>query len=209
MSAHGGAGHGGAAAEGARPRVGDAWIVVTLFLAAVAVRLGVIGSSGGLHTLNGYDDGVYFSATTSLLHGLVPYRDFVLLHPPGILVLAAGPMAALYGAGLSDSDTLAAMRLVFVGLGGLNTVLVFFAGRHLSRAAGVVAASLYAVWGPVIREERTMLLETIVILGTLVALALVPPLSNRDVSGRWRPVLAAWSAVWRSPPSCGRSSPSA
>lgn len=190
MSAHGGAGHGGAAAAGARPRVGDAWIVVTLFLAAVAVRLGVIGSSGGLHTLNGYDDGVYFSATTSLLHGLVPYRDFVLLHPPGILVLAAGPMAALYGAGLSDSDTLAAMRLVFVGLGGLNTVLVFFAGRHLSRAAGVVAASLYAVWGPVIREERTMLLETIVILGTLVALALVPPLSNRDVSGRWRPVLA-------------------
>ncbi|MGB7983261.1 MAG: hypothetical protein WCF36_20970 [Candidatus Nanopelagicales bacterium] len=177
-------------APAGRSKRADRVVVLALVLLALAVRFGVVWSSGGLGALNGYDDGVYFSATTGLLHGLVPYRDFVLLHPPGMLVLAAGPISAAYAAGLSDSDALAVMRVLFVCLGGINTALVFLAGRHLSRVTGVVAGSLYAVWGPAIREERTMLLEAVVILGMLTALALVPAVSNREVSGRWRPLVA-------------------
>lgn len=173
-----------------RNRRTDGLIAGGLFVLAVAVRLGVVWSSGGFKALNGYDDGVYFSATAGLLHGLVPYRDFVLLHPPGILVRGAGPIALAQALDLSDSDALVLVRMLFVGLGGLNTVLVFLAGRHLSRTAGVVAGCLYAVWGPAIREERTMLLEAMVILGTLTALVLVPAVSTRSVTGRWRPLLA-------------------
>ena len=126
-----------------------------------------------------------------LLHGLVPYRDFVLLHPPGMLVLGAGPMAAAFALGLTDSDALALMRVIFVCLGGVNTVLAFFAGRHLSRAAGVVAGrSLRRVGPGGPRGAGAMLLEALVILGTVTALSLVPAVSSRDVSGRWRPVLA-------------------
>lgn len=174
----------------ARERHPDRWLATGFFLLAVAVRLGVVRSSGGFAVLNGYDDGVYFSATKGLLHGLVPYRDFVLLHPPGILVLGAGPVSLADALGLSDTDSLVLIRVLFVLLGGLNSVLVFLAGRHLSRSAGIVAACLYAVWSPAIREERTMLLEPIVILGTLAGLVLVPAVTNRDVQGRWRPVVA-------------------
>ncbi len=177
------------AARGAGPRL-DRWIMLGLFALAIGVRLTVVHSSGGFRTLMGYDDGVYFSATTGLLHGLLPYRDFVLLHPPGIMLLAAGPVAVAHALGLTDADTLVAVRVLVVALGGVNAVLTFTAGRHLSRSAGVAAASLYCVWGPVVREERTLLLEPFVILATLTALTLIPPRSARDVSGRWRPLLA-------------------
>lgn len=181
----------GDAGAGIRGRRLDWLIVAVLFVLSIAVRLGVVHSSGGFEVLNGYDDGVYFAATNGLLHGLVPYRDFVLLHPPGIMVLGAGPVAVGHALGMSDVHTLVLVRALFVCLGGLNTALMFLAGRHLSRPAGVVAASLYAVWTPVVREERTMLLEPFVILGILAALVLVPPISNRVLGGRrWRPVVA-------------------
>src|SRR5215208_2545818 len=41
-----------------------------------------------------YDDGVYVGATVRLVHGIVPYRDFVFGHPPGILLLLL-PLAIL------------------------------------------------------------------------------------------------------------------
>src|SRR5262245_66195881 len=31
-----------------------------------------------------YDDGVYFSAAALLAQGILPYRDFTFVHPPGI-----------------------------------------------------------------------------------------------------------------------------
>ena len=76
----------------ARPRVG--WrIPVLVALVALVVRLVVVLRGGGLHALMGYDDGVYFTAAAKLLFGQVPYRDFVLLHPPLItLVLVSSPM---------------------------------------------------------------------------------------------------------------------
>ena len=42
-----------------------------------------------MYGLGNYDDGVYYSAATALVHGQLPYRDFLLLQPPGIAVLLA------------------------------------------------------------------------------------------------------------------------
>src|SRR5689334_22729672 len=41
-----------------------------------------------------YDDGIYFGAAIRLIHGWLPYRDFLLPHPPGLTVLLS-PIAAL------------------------------------------------------------------------------------------------------------------
>lgn len=176
-------------------RVGNAprtWMtVVLLFAFAVAVRIAVTAASGGGSGVFGYDDGVYMSATLGLLDGLAPYRDFVFLHPPGILAIGAGPTwVGQHLLGLSDASVFVLVRVLFIVLGGVNTVLVFFAGRHLSRVAGITAALLYAVWLPAIRQERTLLLEVIVVLGLVTALAVIPPVSNRNIDGRWRPVIA-------------------
>ena len=38
-----------------------------------------------------YDDGAYMGSALRLVHGLIPYRDFVMVQPPGI-VPAHGPV---------------------------------------------------------------------------------------------------------------------
>lgn len=157
---------------------------------AALVRSGSISASGGYSAVLGYDDGVYFAAAHALVHGLQPYTDFVLLHPPGILLIGAGPVWIGDRIGLTDAESLALVRGVYVALGALNTVLVYLAGRHLSRVAGVSAALLYAVWLPAVRVERSILLEPIVAVAALTALVLIPPVTNRQISGWWRPVVA-------------------
>ena len=55
---------------------------------ALAVRRVPVLRGGGLFGTMAYDDGVYFGSAIALLDGRVPYRDFLLLHPPGILVVS-------------------------------------------------------------------------------------------------------------------------
>ena len=62
-------------------------------IAFVARSLPVLRGAG-LDGYLGYDDGVYFSSAVALVHGFLPYRDFLLLHPPGLQLLPA-PIAAL------------------------------------------------------------------------------------------------------------------
>ena len=40
-----------------------------------------------LHGVLTYDDGVYFGSAIYLTHGIVPYRDYVFVAPPGITLL--------------------------------------------------------------------------------------------------------------------------
>ena len=63
------------------------WWLVSLLVAgvALAVRLAMVLRGAGLGGMFGYDDGVYFSAAGSVSWGRLLYRDFVLLHPPGIV----------------------------------------------------------------------------------------------------------------------------
>ena len=63
-----------------------------MFGVGVVARLGEVLHGAGLTSDLGYDPGVYFAAADGLVHGRVPYRDFVLLHPPGIM-LAVAPFA--------------------------------------------------------------------------------------------------------------------
>jgi hypothetical protein len=57
---------------------------------ATNLRRGVLGSAGthgarrGLTGFTNYDDGVNFGGALGLVHGELPYRDFLWLHPPGI-----------------------------------------------------------------------------------------------------------------------------
>lgn len=135
---------------------------------ALLVRWTALGGARGLFGYHGYDDGVYFASAVSFVHDRLPYRDFLLLHPPGIM-LALTPFALLTR-WLSDSDALAAARLGFLCLGAVNTVLVTRVARRWGTAAMVVAGLLYAVSSAAAYAERLTLLEP---LGTLTLLASV------------------------------------
>lgn len=63
----------------------NGWAVpyVALALLALLVRLLPVLNGGGLSGIGNYDDTVYFGSALALVHGQLPYRDFLLLHPPG------------------------------------------------------------------------------------------------------------------------------
>jgi hypothetical protein len=44
--------------------------------------------------VQGNDDGVYLGSAIELVHGILPYKDFTYLHPPGMPLLLS-PVAAV------------------------------------------------------------------------------------------------------------------
>jgi hypothetical protein len=150
----------------------DARLLAVIWIVALAARAIPVLIGGGLLGLHGYDDGVYFGAATAFVHGVVPYGDFLLLHPPG-LVLLLSPFAML-GTLIGDPAAFALARVSTMVLGAMNAVLVaFVVGRH-GRLAGLTAGALYAVWSTASNVERSTDLHgpqnTLLLLG-LLALA--------------------------------------
>ena len=150
---------------------------LTIAAVALAARLAPVLRGGGLRGVLAYDDGVYYSASDALLSGRLPYRDYLLLHPPGITLVLA-PFAAL-GRLTSDPVGFAAARLAFMGLGAVSAVLVWWVARRVTPRAGLAAGLFYAVWQPACAAERTTLLEPLVNLGVLASLALLAPGASR------------------------------
>ena len=143
-------------------------VVMTL---SFVVRLRLITHGAGIAASDGYDDGVYYAAADALVHGRLPYRDFLLLHPPGITIVLA-PFAAL-GALLGDQIGVTAARIAFLLIGAMNTGLIAVIALRHSRTAGVVAGIGAAVFFPLAYSERSTLLEpvgTALLLWSVIAL---------------------------------------
>lgn len=152
----------GEAAPVSRPRAERSgwwfWAALTgIFVLAVAVRLAGTLRGAGLYGLGNYDDGVHFASALGLINGLLPYRDFLLLHPPGV-VLAMAPFAALSWP-IGEPDAMAVARLSWMVLGGVNAALCALVLRPFSRIGGLVAALFYALSIGAVYVEHTALLE--------------------------------------------------
>ncbi len=149
-----------------------------LALVAFLVRLVPVLAGGGLQGAFAYDDEVYFAAAVAMVEGRIPYRDFVLLHPPGILYLLA-PIAALGGV-VGDGTAFAMARVSLMLVGALNAVLVVLVARTIGRLAAAAAGALYAVWMvPIVVERSTWLIgpQNTLILLALLILGGMPPRS--------------------------------
>lgn len=138
---------------------------------AFVVRLVPLLIGGGLHSYGRYDDGVYYAAADALTFGRVPYRDFVLLHPPG-LPLVLTPFAAL-GRLTTDGTGMAVGRLFFMGVGAANAVLVTVLARRWNLRTAIAAGVLYACWYPAVYSEQATILEPLGTTAVLVALLLL------------------------------------
>ena len=165
-------------------RVVGVLAVVGVAVVAVTARLVPVLRGGGLYGLGNYDDGVHFAAAVGFWHGLLPYRDFLLLHPPGIVLLLA-PFAALAEV-VGEPDAMAAARVAWMGLGAVNAVLVVLVLRPVHRWAAVVAGLGYAVFFPAIYSEHTTLLEAPGTTALLAALALTRILEDGTGVGAGR-----------------------
>ena len=123
----------------------------------------------GIHM---YDDGVYVAAAALFVRGATPYHDFVLVHPPGLLLFLS-PIAWL-----EPARAYAAARWLFVGVGAINLCLTAVVERRwLGAWPAVVAVATYALLPDVVVYERGAFLEPLLNLGAfaLLVLARRPP----------------------------------
>ena len=150
-------------------------VVAGVVVVAAAVRLEMVLRGSGLEGLQGYDDGVYYAGAASLVAGRLPYRDFVLLHPPGMLLLLS-PFAAL-GRLTSDHVGFAVARVAVMLLSAGNAGAVAVLGGRSRRPGAATAAAagglFAALWYSSLYASRTTLLETPASSCLLVALLLL------------------------------------
>jgi hypothetical protein len=139
-----------------------------------------------------YDEGVYFSAASYLLEGVLPWRDYVFVHPPGLLLFVAATSAWTHSfLGVAGAFALARWLAAIIGV--INTVLVV---RIVSRWgvpwAGCVAGAFYATYSEVVQVERGAFLEPLL---NLICLALVLSLAPQGERVRERGAPIALTAV--------------
>ena len=172
-------------------------------LAVVAFGVRLVPTLGpGLTGSPNYDPSVYYTAAVGFFCGRLPYRDFLLLHPPGVVLLLQ-PFAAL-GAWIGDPLALAATRVAFMAGGAIATALVYLLLRRQGRLAGVIGAGFYAVSPALAHVERAPWLEAPASLLLLVALVVLRPGSSASPTLQaWRPgvaglllSLAALTKLW-------------
>jgi hypothetical protein len=127
---------------------------------------------------------VYFTAAALFAQGELPYRDFVLVHPPGMLLFLA-PVSLLAGV-VGAGGAFSAARWLVTLLGAANIAL---SARVAHRAGGpvaaIVAAASYAVLPEIALHERSTYLEPLLNFSCLLLAStwLSPPVEPR--ARRW------------------------
>lgn len=163
----------------------EAAVLLLIVAAAVLVRAYPWFKPHAFTGVLEYDDGVYYAAAKQLLHGRVPYRDFVILHPPGSVV-ALAPFAAL-GAVTGDAIGMAVARLAVLFVSIVNVLLVYHVARGFgfsSRGAATVGSAVYATFTGAVLAEHTVLLEPLANFGCLLSALIL----SRTPGRHWRAV---------------------
>lgn len=159
-------------------------LAVGVFLLAAALRLVNVGRSADLFV----DELIYRQLGVSAAHGGFPRTSegLFFLHPPGYFYVEAG-WGKLVGISPDLVTGLYQARLVNVLLGAVTAVLVLLlVSRAGSRAAGVVAALLFALDPYVIRQNDRVMLDTQTVLFVLAGYLVLLSLTREPLPGRPR-----------------------
>jgi alpha-1,2-mannosyltransferase len=146
-------------------------IIVVFTAVGLLLRVFQLSKPGFLLGVIQYDDGVLFGNAIRLVHGVLPYRDFDMVQPPGSMLLMA-PVAELakltgtsWGLGLARILTVCADATCIVLLGLLT--------RHRGPLTVAIACGIYAVYPGVLVACTTFLLEPWLNLCCLTAALLI------------------------------------
>jgi alpha-1,2-mannosyltransferase len=160
-------------------------VIVLATLAGLVLRLYQLSRPGYLLGVTEYDDGTDFGSAIRLVHGALPYRDFIMVQPPGITLLMAPVAAATSSFGTVTGMAVARVFTALasaaaIPLGGLLT-------RHRGVLAVLVTCGTLAVYPDSMLAARTVLLEPWLVLFCLLgALAVFD--GDRPVTG--------WRLIW-------------
>jgi alpha-1,2-mannosyltransferase len=168
------------AADGSRSDAGEArltrgsgWIspvnVVIAVATLVALGLRVYYQSvdpGFLFGVTEYDDGPYFGGAVRLVYGVLPYRDFFLVQPPGITLLMS-PVALLARV-TGTAWGLAIGRVLTVLASTAGVALAGLLVRHRGLLAVLITCGIMAVYPDSVAAAHTVLVEPWLVLFCLL-----------------------------------------
>jgi alpha-1,2-mannosyltransferase len=138
---------------------------------ALALRAYQLSRPGYLLGVTEYDDGVLFGNALRLASGVIPYRDFAMVQPPGsaLLMVPVALLAKVTGTAWG----LAVARILTVCADTANVVLLGVLVRHRGPVTAGVACGLYAVYPDALVAAHTFLLEPWLNLCCLAGAALI------------------------------------
>jgi hypothetical protein len=137
-------------------------VIAAVTLLALGIRLFYLTRPGYLLGVTEYDDGSYFGSAVRLVHGMLPYRDFVFVQPPGITLLMT-PVALL--ARVIGTDWgLAVARIATMLAGAAGVALAGLLVRHRGVLAALIACGVVAVYPDSVASAHTLLVEPWLVL---------------------------------------------
>jgi hypothetical protein len=113
-----------------------------------------------------YDDGVYLGTAVRLVRGVIPYRDFVFVHPPGIILLLLPLSLVALATGTRVFTGAARIQTACVAAG--NVLLLAQLVRHRGLFAAVVAGFALALFPLAVYADQTVLLEPYLVFFCLI-----------------------------------------
>jgi Glycosyltransferase family 87 len=137
-------------------------VIIAATLIALGLRLYQLSRPGYLLGVTEYDDGTDFGSAVWLARGHLPYRDFIIVQPPGITLLMYP--VALLTKGLAAAQGMAVARIVTAIAGGASVALAGLLVRHRGLLATTVACGILAVYPAAIQAAHTVLLEPWLVL---------------------------------------------
>lgn len=151
-----------------KPAAAELAVLALLSVAAWGVRVSpYFRSSGVLGWAVDFDEGVYLSASALLWKGVLPWRDFVFVHPPAVPVLLS--FATAWDVTASRSLELARWGVTLVG--ALDVFLAaLLVRRHTGFVGACVTAGLLTVWPELVLNDRGVHLEPFLTAACLLSL---------------------------------------
>ncbi len=116
----------------------------------------------GLMSVTQYDDGPYFGSAVRLVHGVLPYRSYAFVQPPGITELMSPAALESYLGGTAWALVLG--RILTVLAGAAAVVLAGLLVRHRGVLAVLLTGGIMAIYPPAAASARTVLLEPWLVL---------------------------------------------
>ncbi|HEY6279506.1 MAG TPA: hypothetical protein VIX86_24610 [Streptosporangiaceae bacterium] len=132
-------------------------VITAATVLALGLRIYQLWLPGELLGLTEYDDGSYFGSAVHLLQGILPYRGFVFVQPPGITLLMTP--AALLAKVTSTAAGMAAGRIMTTLASAAGVVLTGLLVRHRGVLATLVACGVTALFPDSIAAAHTVLVE--------------------------------------------------
>jgi alpha-1,2-mannosyltransferase len=172
-------------------------IITVAALLGLGLRVFQLTRPGYLTGFTQYDDGVYIGNALRLVDGVIPYRDFAMVQPPGSMLLMVP--AALGGKVFGSAWALGAARVLTVGADTANVVLAGLLVRHRGPLAAGVASGLYAVYPAALNASQSLFLEPWLNLFCLLGAVLLfdgdHVAGHRGVPGEHGSRRAFWAGV--------------